>query len=671
MDSDDDDRPARKTSLSKTKAEEPARKKTSAIASSPSSRRRQDEEDDSPRRRSRARDEDDDDEDRPRRGKQEKKSGAGLIIGLAAGGGAVVLGVAVLLVVLLTRGKSDSGNQQAAANPPAANPAQNNPPKDEPLRGQNPPANPPADNNPAVNPPAANPPAVNPGDNKPADPKPVEPAQQTPFASNGSLSKEVLSRVKQATLLIRVDMGTSGASGSGFLEAESGLVLTNAHVVGMLDEDKKPKSIEVVLNSGLGPTKEKVFKATVVTVDKLSDLAVLKLGGNPQGLPPGLTIQPTKDLQETQKLYIFGFPLGERLGKNITITDTSVSSLRTDKDGVLSQIQVNGGMHHGNSGGPVVDPEGRIIGVAVAGIEGTTINFAIPSEQVQAILNGRLSTVAVDEPVHKSGQVAVGVRLGTIDPLQKLQGLKVDWWIGDPTVKPLPTTTPPSGDGRQTVLLTYNAANQEARGEILLPATPPSGKVLWIQPNYTTANAQNRWMAGISRTVESPPDPVPVQVTVRHEAGQDQVSLKTKGLFNISARGDKLTADLDITSRLNEQVQPQPGQGATVTLQTAPNTPTNPSFSIRLLRDKKPPPPEIKAILQKIVNDVRFVVIRQTLDGQGSVANGKVDLSRVPASSQGTLEDFGAQMEQAWESCRLPCPKACSSRARPGPARAA
>ena len=44
-------------------------------------------------------------------------------------------------------------------------------------------------------------------------------------------------------------------------------------------------------------------------------------------------------------------------------------------DGLLSKVQVNGGMQPGNSGGPVVDPHGNVIGVAVSIIEGTQINF--------------------------------------------------------------------------------------------------------------------------------------------------------------------------------------------------------------------------------------------------------------------------------------------------------
>src|SRR5947208_1604732 len=81
---------------------------------------------------------------------------------------------------------------------------------------------------------------------------------------------------------------------------------------------------------------------------------------------------PGEELKETQTVYVFGFPFGESLGKNITVSTTSVSSLRKNEFDRVSKIQVNGGMNPGNSGGPVIDATGRVVGVAVSGILGTS-----------------------------------------------------------------------------------------------------------------------------------------------------------------------------------------------------------------------------------------------------------------------------------------------------------
>jgi S1-C subfamily serine protease len=102
--------------------------------------------------------------------------------------------------------------------------------------------------------------------------------------------------------------------------------------------------------------------------------------GEAKPLPKPLTFGRSAALVETQDVFIFGYPLGESLGLNISVNKSTVSSLRKDRTGAIEIVQVAGGMHPGNSGGPVADKNGAIIGVSVAGIVGTSINFAIPAE---------------------------------------------------------------------------------------------------------------------------------------------------------------------------------------------------------------------------------------------------------------------------------------------------
>src|SRR6185369_15191548 len=106
----------------------------------------------------------------------------------------------------------------------------------------------------------------------------------------------------------------------------------------------------------------------ILGVDRASDLAVLDLDSRTQGLPEPLAVRSAGGhLSELDDVWVFGFPLGENLGKEITIRPSSISSLRKNKSGQLDKIQVNGGMDPGNSGGPVVDARGHVIGVAVSG----------------------------------------------------------------------------------------------------------------------------------------------------------------------------------------------------------------------------------------------------------------------------------------------------------------
>src|SRR5207249_2275138 len=116
--------------------------------------------------------------------------------------------------------------------------------------------------------------------------RPPQKDGQPPRNEDG-LAADVLERTKKATVFIRVkERSGRQASGSGFFAAGNDLVLTNAHVVGMLEPDAPPPaSIDVVLDNGL--RSERTFPGSVVTVDRDSDLAVLRVAVNgPAGGPP-------------------------------------------------------------------------------------------------------------------------------------------------------------------------------------------------------------------------------------------------------------------------------------------------------------------------------------------------------------------------------------------------
>jgi len=221
---------------------------------------------------------------------------------------------------------------------------------------------------------------------------PPAPAKKEPVDPNRP-SAEMVERVKRATVYIRCRFKNGeGGTGSGFVEKDSRLVVTNAHVIGLKeDKYKGPRAIELVFNSGEGQDKEYHYGGELVAYDREHDLAILRPFlievGSRQGIPDGLPVPKSPSLAYLQKLFVFGYPLGESLGTEITVSETSVSSLRKDPDtGKLRQIQVKGGMNPGNSGGPVVDVSGNVVGVAVAVIKGTDINFAIPGEVVQEFI---------------------------------------------------------------------------------------------------------------------------------------------------------------------------------------------------------------------------------------------------------------------------------------------
>ena len=190
-------------------------------------------------------------------------------------------------------------------------------------------------------------------------------------AADDTLSREAIAkRAKQATALVEV----KPSYGSSFCVHATGLFLTNEHVVRQSSE-----GVTLVLDAGL--KSQKLFKAKVVRRDKSLDLALLRVDGD--GKHEALELGSDKDLSELTELIACGFPFGVALARKneypaISINVGSVTSLRRDKDGELHRIQVDAALNPGNSGGPVLDRSGKVVGMVVSGIQGSGVNMAVP-----------------------------------------------------------------------------------------------------------------------------------------------------------------------------------------------------------------------------------------------------------------------------------------------------
>ncbi len=388
---------------------------------------------------------------------REEKSGVplGLILGLCGGGAALLLVLG--LVLFLTLGRSGDSNFRSVAKTQKTTKTPRNP---------------------AIN---------QQGDVKQVAVHPDVPLQPLPT----KIDPATVRQVKDATVYLRVTTPTGQlGEGSGFLALEPGIVITNAHVLGMLNKNSRPpKKVDVVLHSG--EPHERSFRGEILGVDRETDLAVIRVQGN---LPTPLKLDLRRELVETQEVYVFGFPFGEDLGKNITVSPASVSSLRKDATGTLEKVQVMGDMHPGNSGGPVVNSLGQVVGVSVSIIRGTRINFAIPAHQVKLLLEGRLLDSHIGEPYRVGGQVRVPVRYTCLDPFKRIRELKVEVCTGQPgKTRPFSLAQPPAfpGDGpKQVQSLSYS--NGLCDGEVVLPTTQP-GQVVWIRPVIVSATQKMQW----------------------------------------------------------------------------------------------------------------------------------------------------------------------------------
>jgi S1-C subfamily serine protease len=255
--------------------------------------------------------------------------------------------------------------------------------------------------------------------------------------------KLTLDEIKKATTFIKVDAGELSGTGSGFLIGlhpadGSGVVATNYHVIEAAasrktDPSEPDPKVTVVFNSG-EPSGEQEVPAEILAIDPIADLAIL--GVKPTiRFPKPIDPWATPKLTETMEVRICGFPFGSQLatgGKhpNISINNGSISSLRLNKGGKLEQVQISGPLNPGNSGGPIVDKDGRLVGIAVATITGSGLGFAVPVNDLIALLEGRLLVTAFIPAGLEGGSARFQVVVPIMDPLSKIRTVYVRYWTG-------------------------------------------------------------------------------------------------------------------------------------------------------------------------------------------------------------------------------------------------
>lgn len=157
-------------------------------------------------------------------------------------------------------------------------------------------------------------------------------------------------------------------SGTGFA-LDNGFIATNNHVV------ENAKSIIV---QGIKGSFGAKYNATVIATDKFNDLAIIKINDNKfngfDTIPYGIKT-PTSDVGED--VFVLGYPLTSTMGEEIKLT-TGVISSKTGFQGDVSMYQITAPIQPGNSGGPLFDSDGNIIGIVSAKHSGAeNVGYAI------------------------------------------------------------------------------------------------------------------------------------------------------------------------------------------------------------------------------------------------------------------------------------------------------
>jgi S1-C subfamily serine protease len=205
----------------------------------------------------------------------------------------------------------------------------------------------------------------------------------------------IIQKGKQATALVDVQ---SREFGTAFCVDPSGLFVTNAHVV---KGAVAGGHVSLVLQPG--ETSQKVLQARILRSDEKQDLALLMAEGASGTRFVPLEFGNTGKLFETAPVTAFGYPFGRMLAEqrgaasypNITVSMGHVTSLRK-LNGELEHIQLDASLNPGNSGGPVLDAAGQVVGIVQAGIYGSGVNLAIPVDKLDKLLE--TPEIAFDPP---------------------------------------------------------------------------------------------------------------------------------------------------------------------------------------------------------------------------------------------------------------------------------
>jgi S1-C subfamily serine protease len=188
-----------------------------------------------------------------------------------------------------------------------------------------------------------------------------------------------------------MDLQPREGTGSGIIvDAERGIILTNLHVI------QDAHKIQILLSGG------EARSARLVGYDREFDIAVLQL----HDVPPGLTALPfanSSRVEVGQRVLAIGNPFG----LSGSLTTGIVSSLERSvksPSGVMMRglIQTDAAINPGNSGGPLLDVDGRLIGINTAILsqsgDSAGIGFAVPINQIRRVLPELIATGKVLRP---------------------------------------------------------------------------------------------------------------------------------------------------------------------------------------------------------------------------------------------------------------------------------
>ncbi len=224
---------------------------------------------------------------------------------------------------------------------------------------------------------------------------------EVPVSATDLSVQELVKRESPAVVLISNETPQGGSLGSGFLIDTAGHIITNAHVM-----DGATKTT-VTFQDGT----EK--RGTVMGVDTSTDVAVLKIDQVPTGVTP-VSLGKSGSLTVGQDVVAIGNPYGYSGTATTGIVSALKRTIASPNDfPIQNAIQTDAAINQGNSGGPLFDRAGRVIGInsQIASENGGNvgIGFAVPIDTVRPIVNSIIAS-------GKAQHAWIGIQGGELTP---------------------------------------------------------------------------------------------------------------------------------------------------------------------------------------------------------------------------------------------------------------
>ncbi len=240
----------------------------------------------------------------------------------------------------------------------------------------------------------------------------INPADIPPFAfaqpDEAKTAVEIVDEVLPSVLSISIQQPSSQdfvsgglVAGTGFIVNAEGLVVTNKHVIS--SQCQFGEAVEILASNYA----QNIFKLELLTVDPIYDIAILQIENTPQNLQP-INFTDSDNLQLGSQVLAIGNALGELQN---TVTQGIVSGLSRSLNTSLVDectnspvfadglIQTDAAINQGNSGGPLFDASGQLIGMNTFGTQGAeNVGLAIPSNAIVSALNSYRENGIIERP---------------------------------------------------------------------------------------------------------------------------------------------------------------------------------------------------------------------------------------------------------------------------------